>query len=309
MCGIIYIKGKKDVRQSIYEQYTRQKSRGSEGFGFIAINDVASLVRTEKEKDIFQEMKKTPTREMLFHHRMPTSTPNFAEVAHPIKVSNDNLEYDYFVVHNGIITNDNEMKKKHEAIGFKYNTEIIKQYLTSGNTYESRSFNDSEALAIEVALAIENRQADIQAKGSSAFIALQTDKLSRPIALYYGRNEGNPLILSKSKNKLMLSSEGLGELIKSHILYCYNYKTGNTTEKEMTIGDKNPYLASNWGFNYHYTEDDLTDDWIDLVEEKESLQKALSKAQQESNFDLEEELKYHLQEIDSELKLQEYGLY
>jgi len=45
---------------------------------------------------------------IIAHHRYPTSTKNLINQTHPIQVSNELLEHDYLVIHNGVITNDAE---------------------------------------------------------------------------------------------------------------------------------------------------------------------------------------------------------
>jgi hypothetical protein len=50
-----------------------------------------------------------------------------------MKVSNKMLKFDYYVVHNGMISNDEELKKEHEKLGFAYTTKCME--------YQSKFYN------------------------------------------------------------------------------------------------------------------------------------------------------------------------
>ena len=248
MCGIIHIKRKNGIlaNKSVIKRYNKQKTRGTEGFGFIELKDgkVVGGKRAEDEKDILEALEKSEADEILFHHRTPTSTPNFIESTHPIVVKHKSLKYNYYVVHNGIISNDEDLKKIHQKEHFNYTTAIKKQWITKGNTYSSEIFNDSEALAIDFAKAIESGK-PLESKGSIATIALQVDKKTkRAIALYYGRNSGNPLKVELGKDLFGISSES-GKELKVDILYRYDYATGDITEESKPIGQ---FTYSGYGY-------------------------------------------------------------
>ena len=130
--------------------------------GFVAVQNgnVIGYERTEYWNDMESQLLrfKDTANEILFHHRCPTSTPNISEMAHPILVDNPLLKSKYYLIHNGIISNEDEKKKEHNARGFIYTTEAVEQQVyqfAGGNSvmYEKEScFNDSETLAVEFAL-------------------------------------------------------------------------------------------------------------------------------------------------------------
>ncbi len=240
MCGIIHCKsldGKKACK-SVLKRYTTQKNRGTQGFGFIEIlNDViVGIKRAETEKEILEMLAKSEAPEIMFHHRFPTSTPNFVESTHPIFVSHESLLYNYYVVHNGVISNDEDLKKKHNEKGFVYTTDTQKQYLTRGETYNyDVEFNDSEALAIDFALSVENKT-KMESRGSIALVALQVEKsTNKVVALFWGHNDGNPLKLENYKGFFALSSES-GKAINEDILYKMDYPSLEISEEEKDIG-------------------------------------------------------------------------
>lgn len=261
MCGIVFVKGPSEhIVDTVLKHYKAQKSRGVEGFGFVAMNG-NKLVwnRTQHEYEIKNKLKKVNGHsEVLFHHRYPTSTENIEEAAHPIKVSHKELEFDYYVVHNGVITNDDKLKEKHEKIGYKYTTEIEK-YISVKNKKEKyyitgSEYNDSECLAIELARFNEGLSSDIDTIGSVAFIMLQVEKKTqKPVSLHYGRNSGNPLGWTVDGNYEVLASEGQDK-IAVNTWFTYSYKTGFTISQSVEIGTTYAYTGSQYtGATYGLT--------------------------------------------------------
>lgn len=244
MCGIIHVKRSKGTpaNKAVIKRYHKQKARGSEGFGFIEIKDgiVHAGKRSENEKDILEALEKSDADEIFFHHRTPTSTPNLIEATHPIVVKNKKLLYNYYVIHNGIIYNDDVLKREHEKQGFVYTTVIKKQFITKKNTYSSEMFNDSESLAIDFVLSLENNVA-MKSEGSIAIMVLQVaKKTKKAIALYYGRNTGNPLkieIQGKGKDTFLGISSESGKELSPNVLYRFDYSTGEITSDAKMIGN------------------------------------------------------------------------
>ena len=269
MCGICYVRrlDSKLASKMIEKRYRKQKERGSEGFGYVAICDniVKVYRRSATEKSIIEKLNEETATEILFHHRFPTSTPNFAEASHPIKVDNEKLSHIYYVVHNGIISNDDELKPQHEAEGYKYTTELVQKWRNGGNTIQKQiMWNDSEALAIELAKDLDGEALGIpQMTGSIAFIALQVDKKSKEVTkVFFGRNSGNPLKLETVKGQFIgITSQGSGINIKENTLYTIDNRTNEVEEKAYTIGVTYRYAG------YNYT-DDYDDNGYNLLPAK-----------------------------------------
>lgn len=286
MCGIVcYIRNDgKSAAKSVMKRYRKQKTRGTQGFGYISIDSKGRFhdwKRAKFEHEIEKEIKGDQSSTILFHHRFPTSTPNFAEASHPIHVSNERLDHDYYVVHNGMITNDEALKEAHGKEGYEYTTTIIEQYVTKDTIYSTEMFNDSEALAIEIAKVLDGDQKDIEAEGSIAFIALQVNKHSKKVMnIFYGRNYANPLRIHIEDNFISLASEGIGESIEADVLHKYDLETKTITSRKLDIGntivksdryaeDDGYYglpsksgTANQWGYDTHrhsHLDDDPTD--------------------------------------------------
>ena len=245
MCGIVLTQTKnKKATRDAYIKYKAQEKRGTEGYGCLIANNnsIFNLYRATDENQI-RVIRKAKASFALLHHRKPTSTPNLRECTHPIFVSNDILEYDYYVVHNGVISNCDELKTTFEGMGFNYTTEIENVYRIGGkiiNSYCSVEYNDSESLAIDLAIAIEDKLEKTTAKGSIAFVVLQLKKGTGDILkIYYGRNALNPLKVSYNSGLLNLSSEGVGMAdVLPHTMWVYDTTTNQTVDYPFEIGVK-----------------------------------------------------------------------
>lgn len=232
MCGIVYYHNlrQQNVMPQIAKRYKQQRSRGIDGFG-LYLPEKDTLIHQTKERKMLRSIKRINASIALFHHRWPTSTDNVRRSCHPFSTK-DFFKTNYILVHNGCITNDDELQKAHYRLGIKYIS-----------MEENGKFNDSEALLWDVALYLEGKQDGLKARGSIAFICYaNTDKPK----LYFGRNS-YPLILRRNKKSVSLASEGEGENIDSNHLYTYNYTTNRLSKKQLTIPE---YIYSATTFNY-----------------------------------------------------------
>lgn len=265
MCGIIGIVNKKShrVEQDIKKQYENQKTRGREGFGYCAVeNGRVHLKHSTTEEGIFKKLSKEKSPFIMFHHRYPTSTINVDECCHPIKVSHEELDYDYFVQHNGVIRNDTELKKEHDKLGYIYSTELEREEEThyvakkNGGKYVTKTklanqFNDSESFAIELARCIDGMSRKINCVGTIAFHCIKTTKDGKFVGFYYGHNTGNPLCVSEDKHTVMIKSVG-GSPLPTDIMYCVTENNGvwGCIERKIKIGYSSEWEKSqDTGYN------------------------------------------------------------
>lgn len=242
MCGIVLIdtQGNGKATKSVFRRYQAQQGRGKLGFGCVSVSH-------KKINKVYRSVDETGIRKILgdksdmalFHHRHPTSTPNYEECTHPIFVSNELLEYDYYVTHNGIISNPQELKTEFEKLGFTYTTELKEMFKIGEKFYEGSviKFNDSESFAIDICIAIEQGNKKIKSKGSVAFVALQVDKEKQTVdTIFFGRNT-NPLKMQNINQTFTLASLGAGDDIEPHMLYAYDTHTKKVTTSELGIGE------------------------------------------------------------------------
>ncbi len=246
MCGLVFIRktdGSK-AQKAVWKRYLSQKDRGMRGYGYAAIKNgrIVNMGRELYEADIEKLIKKEDADEILFHHRTPTSTENMIEATHPIDVQNESLEFDYCLAHNGIIHNADELKLEHEKLGFEYTTNIVYKTVTRLGQYKTSEFNDSESLAIEVALVLDGKKEKIETRGSAAFICLKIEKGTGVVKnVFFGRNLGNPLMYYSDKNFISITSQGSGALVKEDMLYKLDPDTSLLVQKPLKIGNHYSY--------------------------------------------------------------------
>jgi glucosamine 6-phosphate synthetase-like amidotransferase/phosphosugar isomerase protein len=341
MCGIIgsFIKPNankiKESNQLIINQFENQHDRGTEGFGIIRIKKgtIEGIDRACTDTKFLLDLYYNKAESIIAHHRTPTSTRNKIAQTHPIIIKNKELKYDYYIMHNGIIRNDTELKEIHEKAGYKYITEVKEESLYShyrtGYSTEIIKWNDSESMAIDLVRFIENKQKELKIEGSAAFIAIQKKKDSKEINRIFFGKRNNPLNLLKEKDYIFISSEGEGEKIESDILFSFNPKKLNTNnnfiikerkmkfeidrkeEKERKEKEKetektrinNTYMPlkrlpndekSDWHDNWRYNREYL----IAKEEEKEEQKEQKEKEQEISTIKQEYEILLH--DLDTE---------
>lgn len=229
ICGIIYGKSFTDepVNKHVLKQFQAQRNRGTEGFGLFD-TDRGNLARSTKERKIKSYLKNRPSREILFHHRWPTSTDNVKNACHPFSTK-DFFATNYVLIHNGHITNSRSLRKAHEELGITYHS-----------VQPDDSFNDSEALLWDVALYLEGKQDRLNAYGGIAFICIAIPKDGRKhTKLHFGRNT-NPIKMLYTDKQLFLSSEGAGEMIDSDKLYSYDYRTKVLSMNDLKVPSYDP---------------------------------------------------------------------
>lgn len=274
MCGLVYIETKDQTAAAhlVRACYEKQKSRGQQGYGFVAVDkDNKPLIgRSEGEAAIMAKLMPELSTAILFHHRMPTSTPNVIEGTHPIIVMHKSLRHDYAVIHNGVIYNCDSLKRGHDEDGYKYTT-LMQSYIKAGK-HKSHVlailFNDSESVSIEMAKAIDAGTGDLEhVQGWAALMCFQFEKGTHVVkALYYCTDDHSPMKKLDTEAFLKLSSQGEGEHVPANILFRRDWTTKATSERPFQIGhkpvkaimgfDANSHNRARWGYD---REDDAAD--------------------------------------------------
>lgn len=210
MCGnIAYLAlSGEEPAEVVANQYEEQFSRGNKGFGIIDIGSKHLVVRraTESAK-MMHDLYRSKGPLIVLHHRQPTSTENHLGQTHPLLVKHDELRHDYYVIHNGVITNSFTLHREHEELGYVYRTLTQGGWRgTQAHMYER--FNDSESFAIELARYLEGKTKEIGIDGSAAFICVRVNKKSGLAeSLIYGRNTRNPLDVKITKQGILIASD------------------------------------------------------------------------------------------------------
>lgn len=231
MCGIVYGHGQKKLKQKVWKQYMRQRSRGTDGFGVFDGRHVTKSATEKRIKRWFKRQEANPEM-LLFHHRWPTSTENTRRTAHPFHTGDYFGDTRYIMVHNGTISNHRSLKADHEKIGIKYSSVTV-----------DGGYNDSEALLWDFALVLQGEKSSLNAYGDIAFICVELEK-GEVTKLHFGRNYGRPLKMRRNNKAMMLASEGAGTDVDTNKLYTYNYKLNRLTDKYFRVP------ASNYSYDW-----------------------------------------------------------
>jgi predicted glutamine amidotransferase len=233
MCGIIATFGGTPIDDAL-KQYELQKSRGQDGFGFLALKGghlVAFKRRTHERgiREEFEEVRELQPDAILFHHRFPTSTENLPDAAHPLPIKMKKWKHDYYMLHNGVVTaNFDHGEDEIEKAGYRFGSRVeeVKYFRCGGKTYErveDSSINDSEILGYYVAALLEGERKDIPVTGAAACIVARVNKKSKRVTVYAMRNNMNPLKVLRTKTKggttLLVSSENTGVNLDAHTIH------------------------------------------------------------------------------------------
>lgn len=230
MCGIVYGRTleKDPINASIVKQFNIQRNRGTSGFGFF-LPEFNKLVHNTKEYRILSLLRRQPAKEILFHHRQPTSTDNLRRSCHPFSTK-DVFKHNYVVVHNGHIGNAAEMKAIHEKeLGIKY-----------VSTVADGKFNDTEALVWELGLILDGRIKESRLRGWAAFVAVEMDG-DKPVAVHFGTDSTILRYGYTDKGFAVASLLEGGQGCDSDVLYTYTHATHKITKRPLIM------TASNWG--------------------------------------------------------------
>jgi len=267
MCGIF---GTKSYKKLI-KKYNKQRARGSEGFGIlnVAKNGKVEVIRETDEQKFINQLSKLKDKGGKFcfvHHRFPTSTKNYKSQTHPIKVENKSLEFDYYVLHNGVISNTNELKDHHDKLKFDYSTLLTYKTVMSSFVGKSTSFdydwNDSNSLAIELARFLEGQIKDLTSvKGSFAFIVIQTTKKGVLNKVFVGRNSGNPLMIDEFGS--FGSEIGTSEIVAGKIFELNISNMGLVEVKQFTDNYEKKSYSIGFRTSGMYNSKDWVDDYND----------------------------------------------
>lgn len=251
MCGLVAAISKKGkpAAHRVFELYRNQHLRGMAGYGYLAIHNgkLVNEVRALTEAEIKPKLLKEKASVILFHHRKPTSTNNTLRTTHPMFVSHESLDYDYFIMHNGVITNASFRKQNHKNLGFQYLTEHTLRTVAEYPDGEIEpvavigdKFNDSESLAIDLARYIETDDTRVHSVGAAAFMGIQLEKGTDNVhSIFFGHNYGRDLKWSKSKNWATIASE-TGDMIEHMQLYTMNLQDNIVEGRGLRMDEARP---------------------------------------------------------------------
>ena len=254
MCGITLLLNKLNKKNCVYyvlKSLEQLQNRGYDSFGISFYNknkyEINKICNKNYDEDIFEifynKNKNYLSNVSFGHSRWATHGKISNENAHP-HTSNNKL---FMCVHNGIIENYDELKKKLIKNGYDFysetDTEVIIN-LIEYNYYQTKNVKEAIELSIN------------ELKGTYGLIICD---MTREGVFYIIRN-GSPLLLGISEEFLMITSENRGflNLIKSY----YNIKNdelviieNNKIKSKITL--EKEYICNNddilLGDYEHYT--------------------------------------------------------
>ncbi len=214
MCGIIGYNGKKNAIPILIEGLKKLEYRGYDSSGIAYFID--NQIKIFKEKGRISELEKLLVDDKptigIGHTRWATHGKPSKINAHPHRVGNVTL------VHNGIIENYNVLKEELKKKGYQFQSETDTEVATAliDSLYQE---NDNKLEILEKAKNL--------LKGSYAFVIMFDDCKDTLYAL----REGSPLIVAKSKEGNLVSSD-----IPAILEYTRDYYL---LEQEIAIITKN----------------------------------------------------------------------
>jgi len=230
---------------------------------------VISFYRSKDENNIKERLLEndiTNSDILMFHHRIPTSSPNTPLSNHPIPINSKSLDFKYFLIHNGSILNCDNLREKHEKLNIHYNTEI--EVKDRWEETISKQYNDSEALGIELALLVERKKETLDVRGDIACFLLQMTKNNKPLNLIFFRN-GNPINFYRNQAGIFFSSEGKGEELKKNRLFILNLSSYKLTSVDFKILSfttaTKPFLIEEDKDIFSPTSIDEIHNWSDVI--------------------------------------------
>lgn len=128
ICGIIgcYVKDTKNVKKTLRNIFRNQKRRGMQGAGASIYRPAAGKfwrIRRKRPKSVISHKLIAKMQRgdlLLFHHRLPTSTPNTKKCNHPIC----NEDRRIHLIHNGWLMSPDYHFQRLKKKGHRFETEV-----------------------------------------------------------------------------------------------------------------------------------------------------------------------------------------
>ncbi len=189
MCGIIGYKGNRDVRDIVITGLKRLEYRGYDSWGIAEVTqgEIKILKRVGKIGE-FNETSVLPIANTgIGHTRWATHGEVSERNAHPQLSCNGNVA----IVHNGIIENHVELKKRLEANGHNFKSDTDSEVIAHliEEEMKGKGFKDAFLSAIN------------QLKGSFAVVAVTSDGDIAGARMY------SPLVVGLGDGEIFISSD------------------------------------------------------------------------------------------------------
>lgn len=211
MCGIVGIVGSSAVNQSLYDGLTMLQHRGQDAAGILTIDD-ENRFRLRKANgllsDVIQQkhMIRLAGNAGIGHVRYPTAGSSSVSEAQPFYV---NYPYGLALVHNGNLTNSDELKVQLSQSARRHiNTNSDSELLLNILAFHLEQINKRTLDADDIFYAIQRTHKDI--RGGYACLAML---IEHGMIAFRDPNGIRPLVIGKrevqGKTEYMLASESV----------------------------------------------------------------------------------------------------
>jgi len=193
LCGIIGYTGYRQASKVAYEALLRLEYRGYDSVGIAIAGETAIEVRKDigmvaevNEKVDFLEMKGTTG---IGHTRWATHGGVTKDNAHP-HVSNNG---EIMIIHNGIVENYQDLKKKLQAEGFTFYSETDTETIPNLIEYEMRQGKSFQQATMDTVK---------QLHGYYAVLAMHSGE-----KMIIGTRNGSPLVIGLGEDENFIASD------------------------------------------------------------------------------------------------------
>ena len=228
MCGIIGYTGKRNVSKVIIEGLQRLEYRGYDSAGLATLDGQELYLCREvgELKSLTDTIAEYPVKGRLGigHTRWATHGEPTRANAHPHTDCDDNI----VIVHNGIIENHMQLKKKLLHTGHKFKSETDSEVLV--HLIEEYWKNGAENLEQSILCAL------MDVKGTYALVAFSKYEPNKLVA---ARN-GSPLILGIGEDETFIASDAPAIIpYTREVVFLDDYQVAIVTDKGFEITNLN----------------------------------------------------------------------
>jgi glutamine---fructose-6-phosphate transaminase (isomerizing) len=224
MCGIVGYLGKQSALGPVMSGLKALEYRGYDSAGVAYLKDKSCVVikQVGRVEELEKELLKSNTHLAIGHTRWAThGAPTIAN-AHP----HYNQDETICVVHNGIIENYVQIKKRLQELGYEFKSETDTEVIPNLIDYHFKKSRNFEK-AFEKTLT--------ELRGAYAIVAITS---SSPETLYAARLS-SPLILGIGKDEYILASDPTAVMEHTkNVVYIDDY--------EMLVIEKNKHRIKNF---------------------------------------------------------------
>ena len=237
MCGIIGIASNKSVTSNIINSLKKLEYRGydSAGIATIVNGNIDEKKCTGRVDNLEKILFKNPSKGLLGigHVRWATHGIPSQVNAHP------HSSEEVSVVHNGIIENSNELKKKLEKKGYKFKSQTDTEVITFLLTDFLKEFDLVEAINKTLATLNGSFALGILFKKYDNIVV--GARRGSPLAVGYGPQENylgsDSYALKSMTNKITYLEDGEACIISNNKVDFYNSKNIKINKKILTLSN------------------------------------------------------------------------